>query len=199
MTEMIIPEVVEKFENMGYLPADKDVAGNLEQQINEVWLTYFDSTIQAVEADPTYWEYPAREKSLSFFYTYLLELQPRYAFNVACLKQKNWYEPLKFKCLLQSEPKIKAYFSKLIEQGLDTGELASRAFLSNKYSQILFSAFVFCLDFWKNDTSEHFERSDIAVERAVHLAFDAMSPNFLDSSLELAQFLWKNKDNNNKK
>lgn len=199
MTDNKPLDVVELFEQNRRIPFEKDNYTILESQISEVWSSYFDHTIHAIEADPIYNSYPVREKALSFFYTYLLELQPNRDFNVYCLRKKDWKTPLKYACLLHNEPKIRAYFSQLIEQGLDTGELASRALLSARYGQFLWTAFVFSLDFWKNDNSEHFESSDIAVERAVHLAFDAMSPNFLDSGLEMAQFIWKNKNNYTKK
>jgi len=53
--------------------------------------------------------------------------------------------------------------------------------------------FLFVLNFWLNDDSAQFEKTDAAIEKAVHLSFDLMGKGPLDTMVDFAKFLYQNK------
>ena len=50
---------------------------------------------------------------------------------------------------------------------------------------------MFLLNFWKRDKSVGFEKTEVAVEKAVILTFDLIEKNALDSALEFGKFIFQ--------
>lgn len=149
------------------------------------WQLLFENTCDGVLQDANYDRYPVREKTLSFFYTFLFELQSELE-NLG----GNWFD-------LNKMNEIKVgfleYVNIQIEEGLNTGEIKSRALISSSYKLAIWRSFQSMILFWRSDISNQKEQTDIFVERTIHLVFDILMPNALDSTFDLFNFLWKNK------
>jgi hypothetical protein len=50
----------------------------------------------------------------------------------------------------------------------------------------------FLLRFWAKDTSNEFERTDAAIEKAVNLSFDVLGKNLVDSTFDFVKFTFSN-------
>ena len=74
-----------------------------------------------------------------------------------------------------------------------TGEVADRPFISEKYDEGLWLQLWFIFQFWIKDSSVSFEKTDAAIEKSVHLAFDLMGKSALDTFADFAKFLYQNK------
>lgn len=51
--------------------------------------------------------------------------------------------------------------------------------------------FLFTLNFWMNDTSPSFEKTDVLIEKSVRASFDVMENIPMKSLVDLGKFLWK--------
>lgn len=83
------------------------------------------------------------------------------------------------------------FVNDLINQGRQSGDVASRPYLEKTYPQLFWLHFCFLLIFWMNDGSADFEQTDAAIEKSVNLAFDLIGKSAVDSALDFAKFLYQ--------
>ncbi len=77
-------------------------------------------------------------------------------------------------------------------KGLDSGELADRKFLSKKYKDALWVQFAFIINFWMDDDSADFEKTDEAIEKGINVTFDLFQRSPIDNLFEYGKFLTRN-------
>lgn len=160
----------------------------LEQQL---WLHTIDNTLTRLHTDQNYEGYSAREKLLSFYYTYVEELNQHRSFYKQLLKldiPNLKSTPSQFKSI---RDKYLGYVNGLLEEAKSNGEVKSRLFVDKTYGDLLFLQFLFVLKYWDGDQSQGFEKTDAAIEKAVNLSFEALSSNLIDSFFDFAKFIIK--------
>ena len=54
--------------------------------------------------------------------------------------------------------------------------------------------FLFLLNFWKNDSSKGFEKTDVLIEKSVNTVVDLLETKPLESLFDLGKFLWKERN-----
>ena len=79
--------------------------------------------------------------------------------------------------------------NELVNEGIETGEIAERMVLGDEYADWHWPQFLFLLNKWIEDKSEKHANSDQAVEKAVNLGFDIMGRNVFDSAFDFAKFM----------
>ncbi len=159
----------------------------IEQQ---VLLSYFKETLETLEADETYIEYSVREKLLAFYYTWIEKLKSNRSFVSYILKGgiEHSYVVLK-----PFRAEYKEYAKVLVQEGIETEEIANRSMISDKYDELFWLQLMFVLKFWMNDTSKDFENTDAAIEKAVNLSFDLVGKGALESMIDFGKFLFQNR------
>jgi hypothetical protein len=88
---------------------------------------------------------------------------------------------------------FEAFFETLLTQGKGNGEVANRPFLDKRYPQLFWLHMGFILNFWKEDDSTGFEKTDAAVEKSVNLAFDLIGKGAVDAAIDFGKFMYQNK------
>lgn len=158
-----------------------------------IWVAIYDSTLQAVENQEVFKEYSAREKFLSFLFTWIEELKKNRSYLLSLYEDKS----KSFKGLPADAKEFKAKFKdfagEIILEGKETQEIASRPIISDRYDEALWLQVLFVFRYWLDDRSPRFEKTDAAIEKSVNLAFDLMGKSALDSFLDFAKFLYQNK------
>lgn len=66
-----------------------------------------------------------------------------------------------------------------------------RKFNEKSRQEALWLHLVSAIDFWKNDTSPDFEKTDIFIEKTVDTGFELMNNEPLRKVFDLGKFLWK--------
>jgi len=159
----------------------------------DIWEGLLQGTINRIEASAEYAEFSVRERILTFYYTIIETLKAQRSY--VSYSSKGWFRPGNNLPAKKAVEKILApYFEILVNQGFETGELASRTKISDYYQKALIVQFWFILDFWLKDNSKEFEDTDAAIEKAVNLGLDLMKENTLDKAFDFAKFLigrWK--------
>lgn len=156
------------------------------------WVEMFEKTVEDLHAQTVYAQYSAREKLLAFFFTWIEELKKNRSYLLALYDKK---EAVKF-----PPPEVRAFKEKFTEfvrvvlaEGEEAGEVAKRPLITNRYHEGVWFQVWFIFKFWINDTSASFEKTDAAIEKSVHLAFDLIGKNALDSIIDFARFFYQNK------
>ncbi|HVD99135.1 MAG TPA: TetR family transcriptional regulator C-terminal domain-containing protein [Cytophagaceae bacterium] len=160
----------------------------LEAVEKEIWLEIFNNTVQQLEADDTYKNYSAKEKLLAFYFLWIQKLRENRSF-VLLQKDKFKFSDLRHDTLESFRKAFIDYINKIVLLGYDSREIKERKYISDKYAYGFWLQALFVLKYWIDDSSENFEMTDAAIEKAVDLSFRLISDNTLDSLIDFGKFI----------
>lgn len=156
-----------------------------------MWFELTFETISKIKEQEVWPQYSSREKMLSFFYSYIENLKNERSFIIYSLK--NYKGKFSTPNVLAGvKPIFENFAEEIISEGLETGELAERKFLSKRYKDALWIQFAFILNFWVNDDSDGFEKTDEAIEKGINVTFDLFQHSPIDNLFEYGKFLSRN-------
>ncbi len=156
-----------------------------------VWADFFSASIKEIEAQEVWKDYSVREKALSFYYSFFELLKTQRSFVNYSIS--NFKKGLQTPTPLKEAKQIFEEFSiQLIQEGLETGEINDRKFISDRYKDALWVQVTFLLNFWIKDYSAGFEKTDEAIEKGVNVTFDFFQRTPIDNLLDYGKFLAQN-------
>jgi hypothetical protein len=158
-----------------------------------IWTGFALKTIAEIKAQEVWMQYTAREKALSFFYSFFELLKSSRSFVVYSIKKqpKIFSVPTIFGGI---KDVFENFCNDLIKEGIESDELSDRKFFTNRYKDALWVQLVFVLNFWVNDNSAGFEKTDEAIEKGINVTFDLFQRSPIDNLFEYGRFLAKNGD-----
>lgn len=169
-----------------------DFYGSFEALEQDIFNVFFENSLSVLEKNEDYQTFDARNKLLSFYYTFFENLTANRSYVVHALQgQKNNMQSLK----VLSE--LKKSFSNYIEHlGIKTIDLKqeqldkiqNRGLKESAWFQLLVT-----MKFWLDDTSPAFEKTDIFIEKSVRASFDLIDVSPLKSIVDFGKFLFKEK------
>jgi hypothetical protein len=155
---------------------------------NSIWDQAAEHAISTLVASPEYEGYSTRERILGFFYTLQEVLNAERSFYIYSLKSNR----PRFKNLKMFRTRIEDFSKMAIQHGLAGKEIEERKFISDKYHEAVWLNTLFILNFWSEDESSGFEKTDAAIEKSVNLMMELMGRSPLDSMLDMGKFLLQN-------
>lgn len=165
---------------------------NFDQIAAAFWTNLFEKNCERLEQTEEYASFTVREKLLSFYYSFFEDLKKNRSYALMTLKGKSLVLKGESSDMGSFKKAFKRWIKRLVAEGVQQGEIASRSNLSGRYDGIFWLQCTFLLDFWAKDGSQDFERTDEAIEKAVHFAFDLLEKNALDSAFDFGKFLFQN-------
>lgn len=165
--------------------------GSFEAVEQDIWGDIAKKTVTEIKTQEVWPQYSSREKALSFFYSFFELLKSSRSFAVYSLKnhQTVFSSP---RVLDQLKQVFENFADEILKEGLESSELADRKFFSKRYKDALWVQFGFVLNFWINDNSAGFEKTDEAIEKGVNVTFDLFQRSPIDNLFEYGKFLAKN-------
>ncbi|WP_210465955.1 TetR/AcrR family transcriptional regulator [Rufibacter roseolus] len=158
-----------------------------------VWDRIFDETYATMRAQEVYQSYSAREKLLAFYYTWVEVLKKNRSYLLALYESHADFKKVTPQEVRSFRDKFKTFAKGIIQEGKAEGEIVDRKYLSDKYDEALWLETLFIFQFWLRDNSVSFEKTDVAIEKSVRLAFDLIGRTAVDSFVDLAKFLYQSK------
>lgn len=156
----------------------------------KIFSMFFDNTLNVLSKNEDFQSYDARNKLLSFYFTFFENLTANrsyvvYALNKHKDKLKTW----------KALSALKSAFGKYVD-GLDIDTLDLREENLNKVqkSTIRNSAWfqlLITMKFWMDDSSASFEKTDIFIEKSVNASFEIMNIKPIQSLVDLGKFILK--------
>lgn len=162
---------------------------NVEKQI---WLDFFNTTIEKLRSDDVFDEYSVREKMLAFFFTWIEELKGHRSYILLTVPKMHVRQMTPY-YLTAIKPAFKEFIAELMLEAKETEEVKNRPYISNRYDEAIWIQFMFVMNFWIKDESKGFEKTDAAIEKSVNLAFDLMGAGPLDAMVDFGKFLFQNR------
>ena len=154
------------------------------------WTMFFEETIGVLHRDEGYDAFPVREKLLAYYYTHI-EVLNQYR-KYILQKRQSWLDsqPLGMK---DYRHQFCAYVDDLVQEGLLSGEVADRKFITDWYKEGFWIQLLFVIRFWSHDDSDQFELTDAAIEKAVNLSFELIAWGPLEAMVDFAKFVIQNR------
>jgi hypothetical protein len=164
----------------------------VEMAIFQYW---FEQVREQTEKSELYASYSAREKILAIYFAWIEALKGNRSFVKMLFDRKQDHFPMpkfpNFLKLLRHD--FIEWANSITNQAIGSKEIEDRKFLSEKYKDGLWMNFFFVMNFWLKDDSPNFEKTDVAIEKSVNLAFDLMGKSPLDSLFDFGKFIFQNK------
>jgi AcrR family transcriptional regulator len=156
-----------------------------------VWASLTLEAADKIKEQEIWPQYSSREKILSFFYSYIELLKTKRSFIIYSLKKhaKKLSAP---EVLSAVKPIFENLAEDIIQEGLDSGELAQRKYFTKRYKDGLWMQFLFIVNFWSEDDSNDFEKTDEAIEKGINVVFDLFQRSPIDNLFEYGKFLARN-------
>lgn len=156
-----------------------------------IWTGFLLTTLETLKASGEYAAYPVKEKLLSFYFTLVEVLKKNRSFIL--LMSDKGFDMLRKNVLDKSHKIFVEYIDELVKEGIESGDVMKRPWLSDKYGEAFWLQLLFVVNFWIKDDSAGFEKTDAAIEKAVKLSFDLVGPGAVDSFFDMAKFIFQNK------
>ncbi|MFL1011525.1 TetR family transcriptional regulator C-terminal domain-containing protein [Flavisericum labens] len=157
-----------------------------------VFEAFFTNSIKALNKSEDYQIFDARNKLLSFYYTFFETLTANRSYVLHMLN--SYKTNLKGLRVLSG---LKHHFIEYVHslgiQMLDLKEerlekIQQRALKESAWLQLILT-----IKFWLDDNSPAFEKTDIFIEKSVNTSFDVLNVAPLQSVMDLGKFIFKEK------
>jgi len=164
---------------------------SFEGMEESIWTDLCQKALSEVQNQEIWEQYSSREKILAFFYGLIELLKSKRSFVLYSLKQSG--QTIGTPSILKGVKNLfESFASGLVDQGVESGELANRRFLTSKYKDALWIQFGVILNFWAKDNSAGFEKTDEAIEKGINVTFDLFAKSPLDSLFDYGKFMMNN-------
>ncbi|MFC5045153.1 TetR family transcriptional regulator C-terminal domain-containing protein [Aquimarina hainanensis] len=151
---------------------------------------FLEHTLQLLSENEAYKDFQLKDKLLSFFYTFFEILTANRSFVLFVLdKQKTPLKSIHFFSQLKEE--VKAYSKDLAFRKIDFKNNRLNTFQDKGFDEMVWGKLVMFINFWKNDTSPGFEKTDLFIEKLLVAYFDLVRIEPVKSIVDLGKFLWK--------
>jgi AcrR family transcriptional regulator len=168
--------------------------GSMEAIEKAIWQGYIVDTRNRLEADEAFVAFSAREKILTFYFTLAESLKNERSFVLH--QMKGWDKPGMMPAFLKGfKNSFDDWIKGVVAAGVQSGEIAKRPYLDDRYHILFWLHLMFILQFWSNDESAGFEKTDAAIEKSVNLAFDLIGKGILDNAIDFGKFLYQTAKN----
>lgn len=156
-----------------------------------IWVELTIETIDTLQQQEVWSDYSSRDKVLAFFYSYVEVLKKQRSFVIYSLNNqtRGFNTP---QVLSGVKPIFEHFAEEIINDGIESNELADRRFFSKRYKDALWIQFAFILKFWISDDSAGFEKTDEAIEKGINVTFDLFQHSPIDNLLDYGKFLSRN-------
>ncbi len=169
-----------------------DYYSSFEHVANDVYVTFYNETIKLISHDETYEELDSKNKLLAFYFTFfeLLTANRTYV-NITLKDHKNLID--KFKIINQLKSHFKNFIKSLDIETMDFKKEELNNINRKSLEELAWKQFLFTLQFWLDDTSKSFEKTDLFIEKSVNASFDLLAISPLKSIIDFGKFFFKEK------
>ncbi len=162
----------------------------------EVWKAIWREALVEAESEEIYASYSAREKMLAVLYTWIEVLKKNRSYILKAFEELD--KPIYMKRNVQFTDFKFAFYdfvNEILLEARENQELENRPIpqLMKRYPDLFWAKTLYILDFWVNDNSKSFEKTDTMIEKSVNTVFDLLAKSPIDSLLDLGKFIFQNR------
>ena len=170
--------------------------GSFEAVEKSIFNAFYENTISVLEKSNDYKTFDARNKLLSFYYTFFENLTANRSYIVATLDSKK-LDLKKLNTLSSLKTSFADYINTLEIETIDLKQKNLAQIQQKSIKETAWLQLLITIKFWLEDSSVAFEKTDIFIEKSVNTSFDLINSTPLKSIIDLGKFLYKEKMNIN--
>lgn len=160
----------------------------LKQKIST---TFLEQTIELLEKSEDYINYEARNKLLSFYYTFFELLTTNKDYVTYSLKNTPNLKLIKL--LTPFKKDFTDYISTLGIEKIAIPQKQLEYLQDTTLKEGAWIQLILTVKFWLEDTSPSFEKTDIFIEKSINTSFDIINIQPLKSIIDFGKFILKEK------
>lgn len=164
--------------------------GNFEALEQHIFKAFFDQTHELLEKSEDYTNFDARNKLLSFYFTFFELLTANRSYVVHAL-QSGKSNMKSLKALSELRKAFTHFVETLDIETIDFKQKRLEEIQTKSLKEGAWLQLMLTLKFWMDDTSASFEKTDIFIEKAVNTSFDVIAVKPIKSVIDLGKFLFK--------
>lgn len=168
--------------------------GSFEAIEQSIFSEFFNNTIKVLSKSEEYPTYDARNKLLSFYFTFFEMLTANRSYVVYALKDKNLKS---LKSLKHLKKDYSVFTSNLGIEKIDLKQERLEKIQDKATQESSWMHLLITMKFWLDDASPSFEKTDIFIEKSINARFDLMDIKPLKSIIDFGKFILKEKVNFN--
>lgn len=166
--------------------------GSFEAIEAHVYKSFFNKAIELLEYDKGYKNYSAKDRLISFYYTFFELLKANRSFVMISLSDDQ-AKLKRLKKLEQLRVSFKEYIDSLELPKLNLKESRLSKMQSTGMSELAWNQLLVTLRFWMDDSSKDFEKTDLFIEKSLTTWFELIQIEPLEKLIDLGKFVIKEK------
>ena len=159
---------------------------------SQIFTHFYKNTVQLLEKNEEYQDFSAKDKLLSFYFTFFENLTANRSYVLFALN----YHQSKLKALKKLNG-LKFEFIQFVNSleidKLDLKQESLRKIQNKGFEEAFWIQLLLSLKFWMSDTSPSFEKTDLFIEKSVHASFDLINTQPIKSIIDFGKFILKEK------
>ncbi len=164
--------------------------GSFEAIEKRIFKAFFDNTTLLLQKDKDYVGYDAKNKLLSFYFTFFEVLKANRSYVVYALrKEKNKLKALS--SLTELRTAFHDYIDAIGIETMDLKEMRLERFKEKSIKEGAWLQLLLTINFWLDDGSAGFEKTDVLIEKSITATFALLDTSTLTSVFDLGKFLFK--------
>lgn len=170
---------------------------SVEEAEKSVWEELMRAALQTVTSDTQFETFTIKDKLLSVYYTFFENCGLNSGF---CKESIKYHGKLGMIPVLKN---MKVLFVEFVKDNFPSSKFPVAQY-SEKVNQLggsvqseaVYGQLLFLLDFWSRDTSIDYEKTDIAIEKAVKALTDLIDITPIKSLIDFGKFIWQERFQN---
>ncbi len=157
-----------------------------------IFKTFAKETIHMLHKTEAYLHYGAKEKLLSFYFTFFELLTANRSYVLHQLKNIK-FDFSKLSVLRELRKEFISFIEAISLEKIDFKNEKINKVQDKTLAESYWIQLLMILKFWIEDESSNFEKTDVFIEKSVKASFDIQQIAPIKSVIDLAKFLWKEK------
>lgn len=194
LTEGKTPDSIYKFSKQIEIDESKfyKFFSSFEQLESEIFNVFYKNTITLLEKNTDFHEFTAKDKLLTFYFTFFENLTANRSYVLFALDaQESKLKTLKK--LKSLKHKYSNFINSLEIEKIDLKQENLQKIQNKGFEEAFWIQLLLVLKFWMNDTSPSFEKTDLFIEKSIHASFDLINTQPIKSFMDLGKFILKEK------
>ena len=160
----------------------------------QYFVTMFAYTLELLEKNEAYQSYESADKLSAFYFTFFEMATANRSFVIYLLKQDK--NPMKNLGKLSKLREVYLdYALTILEKPIKIDQESVVKIQDKVLQEASWLQFLSIFNFWMNDESSNFEKTDVFIEKSVKASFDLAYNIPTQSIIDFGKFLWKEQMN----
>ncbi len=167
---------------------------SFEHLESRIFTLFFENAMAVLEKNDDFGQYDAKNKVLSFYFTFLEILTANRSYVLLALKESgNSLQHAKKLRGLKQE--FRRFTDTLEIDKINIKQETLEKFQNKGIQEGFWVQFLVIIKYWMEDRSSSFEKTDLFIEKSVQASFDVLETKPAKSIIDLGKFLFKERMN----